>query len=230
MTDESQLLLHEEVLLLALRDQKGTIGATWFQQALGGAIAAELLLAGRLQLADSKKRQIVEVVSQESLGNAVLDGALQKIATAKRPATLSHWVTQLGGEGELKHDVARSLCDRGILRADESKVLFFFTRKIYPEIDPQPEREIIERIDRALHGNIEEVTPRTMVLVSLAKSSDLLAMVFPRDTLKRCKERLEALGRGDALGSATTEAVNAAQQAVMVAMVLPAIMTPTITN
>ena len=45
MIHKDQLLLHEEVLLLALRDEKGTIASgTMYQYALGGAILAELLL------------------------------------------------------------------------------------------------------------------------------------------------------------------------------------------
>ena len=43
------LHLHEEVLLLALRNDKGTVaGGVMYQQAVGGAILAELILEGRL--------------------------------------------------------------------------------------------------------------------------------------------------------------------------------------
>ena len=45
MIDRDRLTLHEEILLLALRDEEGTIASgTNYSYALGGAILAELIL------------------------------------------------------------------------------------------------------------------------------------------------------------------------------------------
>ena len=44
MNDRPELRLHEEVLLLALKDDKGTPYAAQYGLALGGAVLAELLL------------------------------------------------------------------------------------------------------------------------------------------------------------------------------------------
>ena len=45
MANLSSLFLHEEVMLLALRDEEGTIASgTMYQYAIGAAILAELLV------------------------------------------------------------------------------------------------------------------------------------------------------------------------------------------
>ena len=53
---ENALYLHEEVLLLALRDKKGTIDhrAGQFLNVIAGGILAELLIAGKIELEDSR--------------------------------------------------------------------------------------------------------------------------------------------------------------------------------
>ena len=48
MATRRSLYLHEEILLLALKDEKGTFVAASYEMALGGAILAELLLQKRI--------------------------------------------------------------------------------------------------------------------------------------------------------------------------------------
>ena len=47
MSANHSLFLHEEILLLALRDEEGTIAGAMYQYAIGGALLAELLLQTR---------------------------------------------------------------------------------------------------------------------------------------------------------------------------------------
>ena len=119
--------------------------------------------------------------------------------------------------------MAEQLAKRWILRIDEDKVLGIFTRKIYPEVDPRPERELIERLRQAIFGDGGEIDPRTVVLLSLANSADLLKLVFDKKQLKSRKARIEQVVNGDLTGKATNEAIQAMQAAVMVACILPAI-------
>ena len=71
------LYLHEEIMLLALRDEKGTVEfGTNYVHAICGAILAELLMAGRISVAEGKKK-LVNPVSDEPLGDPVLDECLQ---------------------------------------------------------------------------------------------------------------------------------------------------------
>jgi len=179
------LFLHEEVMLLALRDKQGTVEyGTCYRFALGGAILAELLLEGRLGIDESrKKRPLVDLKSSGRLGAPVIDECLEKVAAAKRRASPQTWVSRFASLKGLRDRVAQRLCNRGILRMDEKKVLLVFTRKIYPEMDPRPERELVGRLEKAIFTDTAQVAPRTVVLVSLADATGLLKVAFDKKKL-----------------------------------------------
>ena len=228
MATQKNLWLHEEIMLLALRDEEGIIASgTMYQYAIGAAVLAELLLSRRIVVDESGKRKLVDLVGSEPLGEPLLDQCLEKIVAAKRRAALQTWVSRFAGVKNLKHVVARSLFRRGILRADEDKVLMIFTRKIYPEVNPQPERELIERLRNAIFTDASDVDPRTVVLVSLANSASLLKVAFDKRMLKTRKKRIEQIVNGEITGKAAQEAIQAMQAAIMVAVIMPTIMTTT---
>lgn len=222
------LKFHEEIMLLALRDKEGTpYGGTYFPYALAGAILAELLLTGRVRIEQVRKKKFLTVIDPQPVGNDLLDMCLGQISSAKRRATTATWVSRLAGIRQLRHRVARNLCQRGILRADEEKVLLLFTRKIYPEVNPEPEREIIERLRQAIFTDTDNVAPRTVVLLSLTRATGLLKHLFDKKELRARKRRIEQLVNGEIAGAATKEAIEAMQAAVMVAGIIPAIIAST---
>ncbi len=219
MSQNDFLFLYEEVMLLSLRDEKGTpeFGAM-YTQAIGGAVLAELLLAGRIEVEREKKKRFARVVSEQSLDDPLLDECLQRIRDSKKRQQLSTWVTRFGQTKRLKHRVAEQLCQRKILRADDGKVLLIFKRKIYPEFDPKPEREIIARLKKAIFG-AGSVDSRTVVLVALAHHANLLKNAFEKKKLKERKKRIENLTSDDAAGNAAKDAIRAARAAAAAAAI-----------
>ena len=229
---QNTLFLHEEILLLALRDEEGTIasGGTMYQYAIGSALLAELLLSKRIEVDQSSKKKLVNLVSTTPLGEPLIDECLEKVSNAKRRAVLQTWVSRFTGVKNLKHRVAQQLCRRGILRAEEDKVLLLFTRKIYPEVNPGPERELIRRLEHAIFTETRDIDPRTVVLLSLANSTGLLKIVFDKKKLKGRKARIEQIVNGEITGKAAKEAIQAMQAAVMVACIMPTITAATVSH
>lgn len=224
---DNRLQLQQELMLLALEDEIGTTHmGSHYAYGIGGAILAELLLNERIIVEEQRRKKFVALANDTPVGAPVLDTCLDRIASAKRRATLQTWVSRFSSLS-LKHEIARELCRRGVLKADEDKVLFLFKRKIYPELDPGPERELVERLRRAIFTEADDIDPRTVILVSLAKSAGLLSTVFPKKELKARKERIEQVVNGEVTGKATQAAIEAAQTAVMVAAIIPAIVTTT---
>jgi Golgi phosphoprotein 3 len=226
------LFLHEEILLLALRDDEGTIasGGTMYQYAIGAAVLAELLLSKRIEVEQSGKRKLVNLLSPSPLGEPLIDECLKKVSSAKRRAVLQTWVSRFAYIKNLKHRVAQQLCKRGVLRADEDKVLLIFTRKIYPEVNPGPERELIRRLEHAVFTDTRDIEPRTVVLLSLADSTGLLKLAFDKRKLKSRKNRIKQIVNGEITGKAAAEAIQAIQAAVMVACIMPAITATTVSH
>ena len=228
MMDRSKpLSLYEEIMLLALRDEQGTIQTGFVEQVVAGAILSELLLDGRISIGDNRK-QLVDVLYRKSTRDPVIDECLEKMASAKRRAALKTWVQRLAGIKNLKHKVARQLCERKILRADEDKVLFIFNRRIYPEINPVPEKKIIDRMRAAIFADRSQLDARTVVLISLADGSDLLRQTFGRKELKPRKDRIKKITNGDLTSKATKEVIEACQTALIIAAIMPAMISTTV--
>ncbi|RMH02386.1 MAG: GPP34 family phosphoprotein [Planctomycetota bacterium] len=232
MTDSRppELTLAEEVLLLALRDDTGAfLGSAMLPQALGGALLAELLVAGRLRTA-AGRRPLVEVRDRRPLGEEVLDECLERVAGARRRARAGAWVSRFGHLPGLKHRVARGLCRKGVLREHEDRVLGLFRRRRYPELDQKPERRLLARLRAALAAGAGPPAPRTAVLIALADATGLLRANLPRAELRSAKGRIERIAAGEVAGAATREAVEAARAAILVACLVPSIAAATVTT
>ncbi|MGD8816298.1 MAG: GPP34 family phosphoprotein [Acidobacteriota bacterium] len=230
MFDRDHLPLHEEVLLLALRDDEGTIApGTMYQHALAGAMLSELMLQQRIAVDESDRKKRAEVIDRTPTGLPLLDECLARMADDK-PRSLQHWVQKLSAMRNLKHRVAERLCDRGILHEEEGTILLVFSRRVYPETDPRPEKEIVERLRRAIFTDERDVDPRTVVLLSLADAAGILKVAFDKKELKERKQRIAQVVNGEVMGKAAREAIQAVQAAVMVAAIMPAIISTTVTH
>ncbi|MBN1339525.1 MAG: GPP34 family phosphoprotein [Bacteroidales bacterium] len=220
--------LYEEILLLALRDKEGTVFySTQYKFALAGAIMAELLLDEKITLTGTGKRKFVEAATSKPLSDSILNDSLEKIRNARRRATLETWVRRVSETSGLKNKAALQLCRKGILKLEESRVLFFFRQKKYPEINPKPEQELIKRLHRAIFSDEKEVSPRTVVLISIANATGLLKANFDKKELRSRKERIKKITEGEHVGEAAKKAIEAMQAAIMVAVVIPAVIAST---
>ena len=221
MTETEGLFFYQEIMLLALRDKEGTIAADdmAFGFALAAAFLADLLFLDRISLERVKKKSMVNLDDPSSTYDPVLDECLERIRTAKRRAPLGRWVSRLARLKKVKQRVAVELCHSGILRMEEDKVLLLFKRNVYPEVDPGPERELVERLREAIFTDVTEVDPRTCVLVSLADRAGVLRNVFDKKALKSRKKRLARIAEGEALSAAVKEVVESMQAAIVTAAI-----------
>jgi hypothetical protein len=186
--------------------------------AVGGGVLAELLLRERLAVEGEGRKAKVVVRSRQQTGEPLLDEALERVRVAKRLRSPAGWVQAFTSAKDLKVRIARGLARRGVLRSSEEDVLFFFTRKTWPTMDHGPERRIRERVEKAVTTD-EDLDPRTIVLVTLAKSTGLLKTVVDGKTIKARKQRLERIAKGEVAGEAAHAAMEAVQAAVIAATV-----------
>lgn len=217
----TDLYLFEEVILLALKDKKGTFYLKNYPPAVAGAIMAEFLLTGRIEI--EGKRKIVNLISDERFGDPLLDEMLGKIQEAKRRASLQTWVQRISATSKLSRRTLEGLCRRNILREDEEQILVLFKHKVYPELDHTAEQRIIWKLQEAIFSLREDLEPRVVVLLALANAADLLAIPFERRELKEQKQRIKSIINGDLIGEATKGAVEATQAAIAAAAMVPII-------
>lgn len=219
-----KLHIYEEILLLALREEKGTmLFGVNYQQALAGALLAELLLKNIAEIEYSGKRKFVRLVSQKFTGNELLDECIKKMASSKRRARPQNWIMRFANISRLKHKAAQSLCRKGILKMEEDKVLLIFKRKIYPELNPKPEKRLLDKIHTAIFGSSKEIDPETIILISICNSTGILRHLFDKSKLKENKQRIKDITKGNLIGKATKDAIEAMQAAIMVAVIIPTV-------
>jgi hypothetical protein len=218
----AELYLHEEVLLLALRDEQGTIATgSHYAHAIAGALVAELIVRQRIALSGTKKKRFLDVVDSTPVGERLLDEALGRIVAAKRRGTLTSWVSRLAGAKNLRDRLAEGLRRRGILRAETKEILLFFKRRTWPTVNPEPERELVEQLRRAIFGD-GDVESRTIVLLSLSHRTGLLDNVFDRKERKARRDRIEGLIEQEAIGGAAASVIEAMQSAMTVVTITTA--------
>lgn len=231
MSNWNNLHLYEEILLLALKDREGTIfPMVNYHFALGGAILAELILSKRIDIDKSKRFKTIQLLDHTPLGDPIIDQCLQKIREARRRARIETWIQRFSNLKDLKHRAAERLCWRGILRADQDKVLLIFKRKIYPEVDPIPERQLVEKLRQAVLTGSQSIEPRTVILLSIAKSTELLKTILSKSEIKQYKDRIKRIVEGELTGMATKEAIESLQAAVTITTIIPAISVATTTT
>ncbi|MGH7553244.1 MAG: GOLPH3/VPS74 family protein [Longimicrobiales bacterium] len=222
MAGEPTLYLHEELLLLALNDETGTLAfGSMFSYAVGGAILAELMLRDRIAIEQVRKSKLVNIARTSGVGDPLLDECLEQIRTAKKRKSVLGWVGKFAGKS-LRDRIADRLCLRGVLRKEDRRVLFVFSRRAYPTVNPEPERELVARMRQAIFQD-GVVDSRTAIAVSLASNADLLRPIFGKKELKPKKKKIEELTRSTEVSRATKEAIEAARAAVMAASSIVAI-------
>ncbi len=221
MSAHSPLPMYEEVLLLALDDDKGTteFGAM-YTNGMGGAILAELVSLQAVKIADDRKKTVTAVAGAV-VSDPILGEAFQLIQGAKKPKKAGDWVMKFSGLKDLKDRTARQLVAKGVLSEETGTILKIFKRTIFPEADGGPERALIARMEAAIFSDTPNVDQRTVIIIALAEATSLLSGAIDKKRLKQRKERVKQLANGEVVGEATKEAVAAIQAAIMVATMVP---------
>lgn len=225
-----ELGLHHELVLLALNDATGDFQSGMLTYGVAGAILSELLLLERIVTSDDKEK-MVDVKCSDRTNDELLDEVLTDIETAEKPLALGKWIVKTAQIKELQHRIANQLAEAGILKQDEKKVLWLFTKRIYPEIDGSYEDAIRARMSSQMFDEKATVDERTAVLVTFAKCVNALNPNFAAVELQQHQQRIASICDGELLaGSATKETIRAVQAAHTAAIIASTIAISTATS
>lgn len=219
-----ELKLYEGVMLLALNEVSGTVNGDFVNITVAASGVADLLLMKRISTDDEG---YVQVCDASSTDDWVLDRILTKIQSTSKPKKLKSWVESLGNTGDMKFLAASSLVEKGIVKAEEKKVLWLFTRRVYPQINPKPKNALRNAMRRAVFEPDLPISEQTTLLLALAKSGGLLKHVFTVSELRQHKTRIQNIVEGQLIGKAAKQAIEAIQVVVIMAAVIPAIVVTT---
>ena len=210
-----ETLIAEDLLLLLLDDEKGTLtGSAYPQTALGGAVLTELALTGAVAVEEKKgvwRSTRVHAVPGAEPGDGVLRTAYDVVA--ERPRGAQDLVTRLG-KG-LQEQLAERLAVRGVLERRESRAFGLIPRTRWPALDMQREDDVRRHLTAAL---VQGAQPdeRTAALVALLSAIDKAHKVVEHEGMpaKEVRRRAKEIAEGAWAAKAVRDAINASIAAV----------------
>ena len=219
------LNLMEELLLLALDDEKGKIissSSCALPYGLRGALLLELFLAEKIDVVDKK----IVVINKNNTGDEVLDNALNLIDTYHKQKTVKFWIKKLTSKmKELRKGLLNQLIVKGILEQQDKKVLWVIPATRYPTKNPVIENRVRKRIIGIVLHN-DKLDERSSMLISLINACELIKEVFPKDNLKDAKKKIKNIIQDEKVGKAITSQIS--DEIMLTIMVL--MVTTTVTS
>jgi hypothetical protein len=203
--------LSEEVLLLALDDEKGHVGmgvSGTLDTALAGALLLDLAIARRIKIEDKR----VIVLEGPPLEDPVLNAGLSRILQLGKPKKAESIIPKLA-KGLRKRLLAQ-LVEKGIVREEEGRVFGFFPKNRYPELNGAVEDDLRRRLRNVILAE-REPDERTAAVAAVIQAADLETLIMSRDERRASKQRLKELAEGEELTAAIRRAIAWVKAAAM---------------
>lgn len=216
------MLIAEDLLLLLTADESGRLSAPAEQVDVGlaGANLLELALMDRVDLSGQGDggRPGRIVADPASTGDPVLDAALEILAArqGKKPSTV---LTPLSRH--LRRTLYERLADKGVLRAEQGRILGVFPTHRWPAQDARHEAEVRSRVTQALvHGSTPDARSAALIALLHALRCEDKA-VDPRQhevSKRQLRTRAEEIAQGDWASQAVRTAIDEVTAAVAAAV------------
>lgn len=215
------MLIAEDLLLLLTDDESGKpiVDTTRLDLGLAGAVLIDLAERDRVEVAgpgEAVQEGRLYVRDRTPTGEAVLDEVLGRVDERgpKKPASMVPHLTK-----GLREALYERLATRGVVHAEEGRVLGIFPRRQWPATDSTHEDEM----RRGLHDVLvagREPTVHEAMLVSMLYAVEQVPKVLGDGVDKReVRERAKAIAEGQFAGEAVRKAVEAVRAAVLTSII-----------
>jgi hypothetical protein len=224
-----ELLICEEMLLLALDGEKG--GTAWLSgwTALTGGVLVDAIAAGAV-VVDEEGETLRPGREPE---HPLLRRVREAVAAEAQPRTVGDWVQRLPAALDpMAEAVAARLVADGVLGEEHTTILGLIPTTRFPEADPSAERALRARLHAVLVGGAEP-DPHDLLLIALVEPAGLLATAtgdedraVRRAARKRGAELAER-ATTDPAGGAAVAAVSSVTSGAALAAMLGAVVATT---
>jgi len=214
------LTLADEIVVLMLEDDSGQVHPACTPvatTAIAGGILMELALQGRI---DTDLTSLF-IIDKTPVGDALLDETLIEIAAEPTQQSSAWWIDTLATRhGDLIDRVLARLVTAGILREEERKFLWVFSRRAYPQVSGREEREAKGRIMSVLF-NDEVPNPRDTLLLGLAKTAGILSTILSEEEVEKSAARVDEVVALEEIGRSVGLVARQVREAVTAIMMTP---------
>ena len=205
MLPSAMLTFCEEILLLALDDDKGSLLSLpeeILDFAFAGAILMELAFNNRI---DSDLTHLA-VVDPAATGDPLLDDILD-LCAKHDPISIEACLNRIADNaGEIRERTFGSLVEKNILKQKDERFLWVYKRRRYPVIDEKEPTDIRARIrDVALADAFPD--PRDAVLIALMDACQLAGTIFTPEEMAVADKRIKLVAKLDLIGQAISKTI-----------------------
>ncbi|MEV6893349.1 MULTISPECIES: GOLPH3/VPS74 family protein [Kribbella] len=215
------MLIAEDLLLLLYDDQTGKpiTGAPGLDFSLAGAVLIELTLQQKLDITTEGKAGRLRVLDGAPTGDPILDERLSYVIDkpGKKPKDQIKPLSK-----HLRNQLLARLAQRGVLEADQGKVLGLFPVTRWPAKDARHEMEVRTQLEGVLRQGLAP-DQRTAALIALLSALNVVPKVITDAVDNRAlKQRAKEIADSDWAAAAVKKAVAEVQAAVTAAIVVSA--------
>ena len=185
--------LYEEMFLLTIHEEKGTIlssAQSNLPYGLAGALLTELTLRGKLQV---NPRHRVEVLDVNQTGDDFLDETLQEILAAEQPRKIGYWINKLSEDyKKISKRLVERLVREGIITVEDKRMLWVIPCPGFSEPCGSAKYWIKTRLRKMALAD-QEANLQDLALLNLAQSLDWFELIFTQDERKLAARHLHGL-------------------------------------
>src|SRR5690348_16212113 len=209
------MLIAEDLLLLLYDDRTGKpiTGSPGLDFALAGAVLIELTLQQKLDVTAKGRLQVLDGAPT---GDPILDERLSYIVNrpGKKPKDQIKPLSK-----HLRDQLLTRLAQKGVLEADQGKLLGLFPVTRWPAKDARHELEVRTQLESVLTNGLAP-DQRTAALIALLSALNVVPKVITDAVDKReLKQRAKEIADSDWAAAAVKKAVAEMQAAVTAAII-----------
>ena len=211
------LSILEKLTLLLLDDETGkwVANSGTVNYLLAAGIIFQLTEKGMIEIEEKKI-----VVKRNNLTSDIyLNEALDKIEDSwfKNSSSL---ISKLASyTNKIKDDIIKSLLSKGILKREEGKILFIFSKDYFPMINSEYENALKAKLLKIITSETEPCDNEHELMLGLISIANIEKKIFQDyPDHKELKKDLKAYVKDNKINSATNDAIVAAQTAMIAAV------------
>lgn len=227
---KSSLTLPQALMLLALRDDKGSLHSGYFPQALAGASLTELLLGNAL-VSDGEKKPKFTINTDVKVEGKFLSSVADYIREDGKPRPLKSLASRLSQKTKLIDVLADELCKLGAVTEEKSKILGLIPQTRWPTLNGRIEAQLVEEIKTALNPNLalDDIDDKLGLIIVLAEAGGFLKPNLDKALHKASKDRLKEMKKAEFINSKEFVKVIQETEAAMIGIIVAAVVVPTVT-
>lgn len=208
----------EELILCVLDAKTGKINSRNYDLSLAliGGLLMELILQGRLTIAEDK----LILVDEQLTNDKLLDEVLEEIKNKDEDHSTYYWIRVLQQDiRKIEDIILKRLIERGILSLETQKLLWIFNQDRY-FIRNFDVKELIRNNIARIVIDKEESDHRTLALLSLLHAIDCECEIFTQEELESSIDAIRNLTASDEIGKSISNAINNTAEALMRSLIL----------